>query len=128
MNRKARRAAKKTRRSGKPPVDLNCTLEEMVEHLLHDAGDIHVVVTPVVWHPTDGSTAGPDKAWRADRIMGGEEDRNILLMALASRRPLVIHDMDDELQAAKFCEVLWPGERITNVRKGIEIERGERLR
>jgi len=36
----------------------------------------------------------------------------------------VIHDCDDELQMARLCEILWPCERITDLRKAVERERG----
>jgi hypothetical protein len=31
--------------------------------------------------------------------------------------------MEDELDMARLCEAIWPGERITNLRKEIEAER-----
>jgi hypothetical protein len=69
----------------------------IVDHVLEESDDINVVIGPTV-HPPFGS---------------------------CPRRPLVIHSMDDELQMAKWCEMLWPGERITKLRKGIEAERAE---
>ena len=48
-------------------------------------------------------------------------DRN--LAAAKFSCPILIHDTDDELYMAKFCEMLWPGDRITQVRKAVEAER-----
>jgi hypothetical protein len=42
---------------------------------------------------------------------------------MAQRKPpLVIIDIDDELKMARLCEALWPGERVTRLRKGVEAE------
>jgi hypothetical protein len=49
--------------------------------------------------------------------------RSRVISALLARKPIVVHRFDDELDAAQFCERLWPGERITKVRKAIELER-----
>lgn len=31
--------------------------------------------------------------------------------------------MDDELDMARWCEAMWPGEKITRIRKQLEQER-----
>jgi hypothetical protein len=52
--------------------------------------------------------------------------RSIVLDALRRQKPIVIHNFEDhwsELAMTKFCETLWPGERITKLRKAIEKER-----
>jgi hypothetical protein len=49
--------------------------------------------------------------------------RNGLVMGLAQRPPLVIHDMDDELATARLCEILWPSPKVTKIRADIEAER-----
>ncbi len=41
------------------------------------------------------------------------------------RRPVVLHTFDDELDMARWCEKMWPGETITGIRKDIERERGQ---
>jgi len=97
--------------------------------------------SPLVWKPSDGKTS---KVWyfavatsekrrgfRCDRITIGDgikpdDARQSFLLALTrrkDRKSLVAHDTDDELYMAKLCEALWPGERITRLRKQIEAER-----
>ncbi len=51
--------------------------------------------------------------------------RSMLKAALVQQKPVVIHDFDDELAMAKFCENIWPGPRISKVRKAIEQERAQ---
>jgi hypothetical protein len=54
--------------------------------------------------------------------------RSMVLSALLRQKPIVVHDFEDhwsELAMTRFCETLWPGERITKVRKGIELERAQ---
>jgi len=115
-------------------------LGKMVEHVRENADDLNVVIGPAAWQPSDGTTS---KVWyfivatsekgrgfRCDQIviadsMGDpDETRRGFIAALVRHRPLVIHDTDDELYMARLCETLWPGERITGIRKSIERERG----
>jgi len=107
-----------------------------IDHLLRDATDPNVVVGPILWQPHAGgrrwyfivSTCGPD-GLRCDKLdVEGDADkadevRAGLFLALVQRRPLVVHDTDDELYMARLCETLWPGERITRLRQGVELER-----
>ena len=108
----------------------------MVHHILEETDDINVVIGPVVRPPIgqDGpdyfvvATSEKGRGFRCDQISigegyTGETMRSGIAMALIRRKPLVIHDTDDELYMAKLCEMLWPGERITKLRKGIEDER-----
>jgi hypothetical protein len=46
-----------------------------------------------------------------------------VLAVLAGRKPRVIFDLGDELEMAQMCETLWPGQRITKLRKAVEAER-----
>jgi hypothetical protein len=104
-------------------------LNKFIDYLLVDIGDIHVVITPVMRNPNVPgpyfivSTAGPDKAWRCDQVLGDERDRVMFIATLAERGPRVVHVTEDELRAIKLCEILWPGDDVTNVRGEIELER-----
>lgn len=51
------------------------------------------------------------------------ELRAALILTLARERPVVIHDLDDELAAAKVCEVLWPDAKYGDIVRQIEWER-----
>jgi hypothetical protein len=98
-----------------------------------NTGDINVVIGAVCWRPTDGSagrytyfviaTCDSRCQFRCDQIIGDENERARILMALVPRKPLIVHDEDDELYMAKLRETPWPGDRITNLRKSIEAER-----
>lgn len=113
-------------------------IKEAVRHILRDRADDNVVVGPLCWRPSDGlcakiwyfsvGTAGKGSGFRCDQMIveegvNGHEPRAAFIMALVSRPPIVIHDVDDELHAARLCECLWPGERITKLRERVETER-----
>jgi hypothetical protein len=129
-------------------------LDSVVETILKDNDDIHVVVNPMVWHPGDGGrewwfsvSVSKRGEWfsigiedpdyeppgRLDDALAAAFDtiieirkvdaRSRVISALLGRKPIVVHRFDDELDAARCCERFWPGERITKVRKAIELER-----
>jgi hypothetical protein len=116
----------------------------LVDHALEGASDNQIVVGPLVWQPTDGatskiwyfvlSTCEQKRGWRCDQIRiatGDEEDRELIrarvITELAGRKGLVIHNVDnDEVYAARLCEALWPGERISRVRREVEADYASR--
>jgi hypothetical protein len=113
-------------------------IKNFVDHVLEGSNDIHVVVGPLVWRPTDGtssrywyfhvSTSEADGGWRCDAVQLPDRDeafRIAVIAELMRRPPLIVHLMEDELDAACLCEAIWPGKRITDVREGIERERRE---
>lgn len=109
---------------------------KFLDHVLAKSADVQVVVGPVAWQP-DGAgklwyfvvaTADAHRQFRCDQLSTDDVDeieslRRDFILAATTRRPLVIHDTADELYMAKLCEALWPGERITKVREGVEAER-----
>jgi len=112
------------------------SFKQFVDLCLAGKNDIHVVVGPLCWHPNDSggkdwyvtvATSGAEHGFRHDQIVVPDGDPSYsgaLLLELYQRRPLVIHDCDDELQMARLCEILWPCKRITDLRKAVERERG----
>ena len=48
-----------------------------------------------------------------------------MMIEFAGRGPMVLHEFDDELRFAEFCEAMWPCERTTRIRAGVEPERAE---
>lgn len=113
------------------------TIAAVVDHVLAGAVDLHVVVGPVTWQLADCAemqrfyftvaTCGAD-GFRCDQVIGGDRRATLcarlaVSAALAARRPRVVHDLDDELEMALFCELLWPGARITQLRQAVERER-----
>jgi hypothetical protein len=121
------------------PVTLDRAASQVADYLLRKAGDIHVVVGPVSWQPADeatgakfwyfiAATAGKNREFRCDQFgadnkADAEQFRASVMLALMQRRPIVIHDVDDEVRMARLCETLWPGERISRLRKLVEAER-----
>jgi hypothetical protein len=113
------------------------TVVQIVDHVLADMGDLSVVVGPLTWQPSDGTsakrwyftiaTSDKNQEFRCDQIVveedSAEVDRLAVLLELVRRWPLVVHDTDDELHMARLCETLWPGERITKLRQAVEAER-----
>jgi hypothetical protein len=101
------------------------------------ATDHHVIIGPIRWQPSDGkaakrfyfffSTIWPD-GFQNISITGEDEQhveqcRGELWMALvALGRPLVLHDMNREIDAARLVECLWPCERATRLREAVEAE------
>jgi hypothetical protein len=124
-----------------PEFNLTGSLNEMitrsVDHLLDRRTSIHVVVGPVVWQLKDDGkrlwyfvvATGDANGFRCDQIGSdsqkfASQSRAAVIVEITQRRPpLVIHDLDDELEMAKWCEVIWPGETTRQIRTGIEAER-----
>lgn len=116
-------------------------IKQFVEYVLRGSNSPHVVIGPIVWQPNDG-TAGkrwyftvassePKRGFRCDQLStDNKEDcehfRSAVYFAFFQHRPLVLHDTDDELYMARLCETLWPGQRISNLRKTLEAEYEER--
>lgn len=106
-----------------------------------EGNDIHVVVGPLMWQASDG--VGGAKRWyfvvatsdergfRCDMVNVDAQRREQMRMGvmaqLVQRRPLVIHDMGDEVEMARLCEVLWPGPGITALRKEVEADYAKRV-
>ena len=112
-------------------------IKQVVDHCLAGAVDLQVVIGPVTWQPADTAegrrwyfmiaTCGAD-GFRADQVIADtrratRRARRAVIVALVARRPRLIHDVDDELEMARLCECLWPGERIAQLRRAVERER-----
>jgi hypothetical protein len=118
------------------------TMKAVADYALGDAGEPCIVVGPCCYQPSDGrtarrwyfciSTCGPDKQFRTDSVTvdpswgegldGAEAARASFLRMLMTRKPLVIHDVGDEVTMARLCESLWPGEWVTKLRQAVEDE------
>jgi hypothetical protein len=53
-----------------------------------------------------------------------EEMRDHVMYGLIGGKPIVIHDMDDELSMMQMAEALWPSARTTMLRERVEQEMG----
>jgi len=118
------------------------TIAGIVDHVLGGCTDEApiVVIGPLVWRPGDDgkrlwyfivASAGPD--FRCDQIGSSDEAfadecRWALITDLAQRRPIVVHDMGDELQMAQWSEAIWPCPKTQQIREDIEAERRQRAR
>jgi hypothetical protein len=128
----------------KPPQDFGTRQDAanaIAKHVTHGAGKAPMIaIGPLVW----GIETGHDtKHWyfvvasisakgrlRLDQINVpvdnrdfAQEARTDLFAALIGRRPIVIHDFDDELAMAKWAEAIAPSERTRRIRQGLEQER-----
>lgn len=113
------------------------SIDSVADHILRGAGKApHLVLGPVVWEPAPTGrrwyfmvAAGRRPGgFRTDRIAAetqalAEQIRASLLMALPGRGPMVVHDMDDELQMARLCAAIWPCRKAKQIAAGIEAER-----
>jgi hypothetical protein len=101
--------------------------------------DRHIVVGPLCWPPAAGSNEHDEAAsyfiiatcderqqFRCDAVHANAEGRLDILMMLAQRQPaLVISVVEDELEMARLCEVLWPGKWVSRLRRAVARERRE---
>jgi hypothetical protein len=126
----------------KPPPGFtrDAAISSFAEHILRGTADApQVVFGPIVWEPSqkDGRhwyfpIASTDAAGKfridcfrvaEDNRTLAEESRAALMLELIKRRPVVMHDFDDELRMAKFCEAAFPCKKTRDIRAGIERER-----
>jgi hypothetical protein len=114
--------------------------DAIISHTLEGTNDNQVVIGPLVRPPLDKgndnyftiATSEAGRGFRLDQITTGDdwkEGLEIRAKAIAAfcfhgaGKGMLVHDTDDELYMARLCETLWPGERITRLRKAIEEER-----
>jgi hypothetical protein len=110
----------------------------IAEYLLSDITSPHIIIGPLVWQPSNGITARrwyftlarftAEFGFDLFEVEVDSDDllaRSALKLALIQlrQRPIILHDVDDELEMAKLCETLWPSERISHIRASIEAER-----
>ena len=99
------------------------------------AGDVeHVLLGPIVRDDDNASyfvvgTTTEDGEFHVDQLKAHKQDlarqwRDGIRMALIQRRPIVIHEFDDELEMAKWAAAICPGEKTARILEGIRRERG----
>jgi hypothetical protein len=111
---------------------------EAADYWLERSVDRTLLVSPVAWRPSDGTSAlewyfivvGCDRTgeMRHDQLFAETEADTVVLRAdvmaaLAAYPPCVLHAFDDELAMAKLAEILWPCAKITSIRERIEAKR-----
>ncbi len=111
-------------------------IEDVVVEVLKDRCECpHVVIGPVVWQENRGkrewyfTLASGDPGFFTLMVGFGEDAgladqcRASAFVSFIRRKPIVVHDVDDELAMARLCEAIWPCEKTRKVRAGIEGER-----
>jgi hypothetical protein len=104
--------------------------------LLENLAGRHVVMGPLVWRPSGGTADRvlyfvlvlfyADKGLRIIRFdVECESERTLLLHTLQQQPPVIVHDMGDELEMVRLCEVIWPCARTSRIRANVEAEKGE---
>jgi len=117
------------------------TILRLAAQIADRAKDLHVVISPVRWQPSDGkaakrfyftvSTCAPDGFFNMS-IQGEDEQHaeqiraSLYLAFVELRRAIVLHDMDSEIDTIRLVECLWPCERATRVRQAVEKELANR--
>jgi hypothetical protein len=109
------------------------SLSEVASRRIRSAGGVHVVVGPVVWEQLpDGRrwyfTVACGIEFAVDKIVAedkplAQQARRALFGTLAQHRPIVVHDMDDELEMAHWCSAIWPCAMTSGIVAAIEKER-----
>ena len=136
--------AKRHKLDGEPQrfVNIEHAVTQFADSVLHGGRDTPTIaVGPVVWNIEAGHdrkhwyfmVASTDAAgkFRTDQLKIAnddkplaEETRAALVLAFVNRRHAVIHDFNDELTMARFCEALWPCDKTHRLRASVEQERG----
>lgn len=116
--------------------DLSTAAREAAKHIRRGKGaDTNVVVGPIVWELYGDmrrwyfvAASADQKGFHTHQLAAQDESlceqlRAAFVLALVEKRPIVIHDMADELQMARMCETIWPSAKTSKIRAGIEAER-----
>ncbi len=114
--------------------------EAAVDRVIDGAGEVpDVIIGPIVWQPDQHgkrcwyfivvASSGRD-GFRVNQIVADNqrsavEMRSAFMRALVRRRPIVVHDCDDELYAARMAEAIWPCAKTRDIVAGIEAERAQ---
>jgi hypothetical protein len=111
---------------------------DIAAYLLDGSADRMLLLGPVVWFPSDGTSA---RRWsfnvvgcsrtgeaRHDQLNAETEAEALefragLFAALVDHGSCLLQDLDDELHMARMAEAAWPGDKITRLRERIEAER-----
>jgi hypothetical protein len=111
------------------------SVDEIANYILSKAADAQILIGPLIAKMLDDSepaipyvvvcSGDEDKQMHCDQIMCHDEigRRGLILALVARRRPIVIHDMDDELAMVKLAEVIWPCDKARRIIAATEAER-----
>ena len=94
----------------------------------------HILIGPIVWENDPNLPGrcfivgtGDKSGARFDSIGASKElaeqfHQAICLELITRRPPLVLHCFDDEIEMLRWAERLWPGERVSQIRRDTEAE------
>jgi hypothetical protein len=116
------------------PYEASGGVTKICDFIVSNAADRTLAIGPLVWQPSDGTSnkvhyfivgsADTEKQFHCERIIcESEADRFAIYVELINHKPLVVHDFDDELEMAKWCEAIWPCDKSHRIRKALEQER-----
>ena len=121
-------------------LDVGEVALRFADHVLRDTGEApHIIIGPVVWKLSDrdgrhwyfvvGSSAASGQ-FRIDCLTIAMDERTVaentraaLMLTFLERKPVVMHDFDDELRMAKFFEAVFPCDKTRSIRANLERER-----
>jgi hypothetical protein len=119
--------------SNKTEQGATLTADGIADVVLSKSADKHVLVGPLVYQPSDGTTA---KAWyvivctgdkrkqfHCDQIFCPDAATREALIVALLRPGILVQDMSDELEMARWGEAIWPGEKPTRISERLERER-----
>lgn len=107
-------------------MKLDDAISQFADSVLNGGGDDPaVVIGPLVWNIAEGhdrkywyfNVGSADAAgqFRVDQLKVAQDDKSLaeetrtaLMLAFIDRRPVTVHDFDDELRMIRFCEAKWP--------------------
>ena len=120
-------------------ADVAATAEATVAEVLRDRDPCPtVVIGPTTWQQPDPReervwyfviASGDRGGFFTVKISFGNDaeladrGRSAALVNFMMRRPIVVHDVDDELYMAQLCEAIWPCPKTSAIRAAIEAER-----
>jgi hypothetical protein len=114
-------------------TDAAAVFAQSADHVLAGNAE-HILLGPIVLDDSDlpyfvvGSATASGE-FRVDQFKASERDlaemwRANLFLALVTRRPIVIHDFDDELEMARWAAAICPSARTARILAAIRRERG----
>ena len=142
LNRRSNPMGEAKKRRPKANQPLNQAISQFADSVLYGSGDAPTVtIGPLVWGIEPGhdtkhwyfivGSADAAGNFRSDQLSIPQDDKPLakearaaLMQAFIERRPVVVHDFDDELEMIRFCEALWACDKTHRLLAAVEQERG----
>lgn len=104
-------------------------LREAVQRLMAISIDKTFVIGPQCWREAQGRKINyfmlglgdlSNQFYLIELSVDGEVERQEFIRALAEQRGAMMIDTDAEMRFIQWCESLWPGEKVSALRKKME--------